>query len=140
MVRPSPDVADPPKTKKKAQNHDVVVVRQLMTMRPSPDVDVDASHMDEHWFAVVRMWQGLVRYDDKAWAEGAGILNQEPKLHQRDGGELPTAAQAMARQLHEVGARAANVEGQQARGEVYGRTGGRGGACPAPPGGGPKGD
>jgi len=116
---------------------------QAMEIDPtlwSPDVDVDASHMDEHWFAVVRMWQGLVRYDDKAWAEGAGILNQEPKLHQRDGGELPTAAQAMARQLHEVGARAANVEGQQARGEVYGRILGLCGACHELTGGGPKGD
>jgi len=64
------------------------------------------AHMEDHLWAIDRMWAGLIVPDDVAWAEGAAVLVAPPVHHDPDIA-LPAEAATIAAKVHTIGTQAA---------------------------------
>jgi len=80
-----------------------------------------APHMLRHRLAADRMWEGLIGPSDAAWQAGAELLDEDPIPIATGGLDPARAAQleALARQVHRLGARARAAGDHAARAELY---------------------
>jgi hypothetical protein len=83
---------------------------------PSEESGVIA-HMLRHEWAADRLWEGLIGPSDESWRVGAEALG-EAALEPQD---TPEEVGVLARQVHELGAQAAETFGFTDRAALYGR-------------------
>jgi len=83
---------------------------------PSEESGVVA-HMLRHEWAADRLWEGLIGPSDESWRVGAEAL-AEAALQPQD---TPEEVGVLARQVHELGAQAAETFGFTDRAVLYGR-------------------
>lgn len=79
-----------------------------------------SAHMEEHLWAIDRMWAGLIIPDDAAWAEGAAVLVSPPMHHDPDI-RLSAEATALAESVHTLGAQAAAAAKPEQKVEAFGQ-------------------
>ncbi|MFT4975967.1 MAG: mono/diheme cytochrome c family protein [Myxococcota bacterium] len=97
---------------------------QLRTTPQLADREVDPieggvpAHMEEHLWAMDRMWAGLIGLDAEAWALGAAVLVSPPVHHDPDIA-LPEDAAAIAERLHVLGVKAAAASSSEQQTAVY---------------------
>jgi cytochrome c556 len=90
-------------------------------------------HMDKHKWALDRLWEGLMGPDDEAWRKGAEALTDAPltaeALVPASGAE---DVEALAKKVHEIGAKAPAADKPAARADIYGQLLATCGACHKP--------
>jgi hypothetical protein len=82
-----------------------------------------AGHMARHQWAADRLWEGLITPSEELWIAGAEALADAP-LHPTQLAEnqtVPPEIEKLAKQVHEIGAKARDVKSSGIQGMYYGQ-------------------
>lgn len=92
-------------------------------MRPGeapPRSRSPSAHMEQHQWALDRLWEGLVGPSEAAWAAGGGALAIEA-LNLGPPGNRPPETDRLAAQIHDLGEEARSTSDWKDRADIYGR-------------------
>ena len=87
-----------------------------------PEGEGAAEHMGRHAWASGRMWEGLVSPSGVVWDGGAEVLSEAPLAPAELSADLEVLAEVseMESAIHQMGADAVGLTGQEERARVYG--------------------
>jgi hypothetical protein len=96
---------------------------QLVLGEPPGEASGAKVHMQRHVWAADRMWEGLMAPAPDAWKKGSEALIQAPLSKEAlvEGQSVPDEIAALAKSVHELGAKGRELTESDARASLYGQ-------------------